>query len=64
MFYAPVPPTIAKVAGFERRQMLIESASRATLQRLLALFTPELPALRSAHRGIVRWAIDVDPLSI
>jgi len=64
MFYAPVPPSVAKVAGFERRQMLIECASRATLQRLLALFTPELPALRSAHRGIVRWAIDVDPLGI
>jgi primosomal protein N' (replication factor Y) len=64
MFYAPVPPTIAKVAGFERRQMLIECASRATLQRLLARFTPELPALRNAHRGIVRWAIDVDPLAI
>ena len=64
MFYAPVPPAVAKVAGFERRQMLVESASRATLQRLLALFTPELPGLRSAHRGIVRWAIDVDPLSI
>ncbi len=64
MFYAPVPPSVAKVAGFERRQMLIECASRATLQRLLALFTPELPALRNAHRGIVRWAIDVDPLGI
>ena len=64
MFYAPVPPSVAKVAGFERRQMLIECASRATLQRLLALFTPELPALKSSHRGIVRWAIDVDPLGI
>jgi len=64
MFYAPVPPSVAKVAGFERRQMLIESASRATLQRLLALFTPELPGLKAAHRGIVRWAIDVDPLGI
>jgi len=64
MFYAPVPPSVAKVAGFERRQMLIECASRATLQRLLALFTPELPALKNAHRGIVRWAIDVDPLGI
>ena len=64
MFYAPVPPSVAKVAGFERRQMLIECASRATLQRLLVLFTPELPALRNAHRGIVRWAIDVDPLGI
>jgi len=64
MFYAPVPPSVAKVAGFERRQMLVECASRATLQRLLALFTPELPALKNAHRGIVRWAIDVDPLGI
>jgi len=64
MFYAPVPPSVAKVAGFERRQMLIECASRATLQRLLALFTPELPALKASHRGIVRWAIDVDPLGI
>ena len=64
MFYAPVPPSVAKVAGFERRQMLIECASRVTLQRLLALFTPELPGLRNAHRGIVRWAIDVDPLGI
>ena len=64
MFYAPVPPSVAKVAGFERRQMLVECASRATLQRLLALFTPRLPALKNQHRGIVRWAIDVDPLGI
>jgi primosomal protein N' (replication factor Y) len=64
MFYAPVPPSVAKVAGFERRQMLIECASRATLQRLLALFTPALPGLKNSHRGIVRWAIDVDPLGI
>jgi primosomal protein N' (replication factor Y) len=64
MFYAPVPPSVAKVAGFERRQMLIECASRAALQRLLALFTPELPLLKQSHRGIVRWAIDVDPLGI
>ena len=35
-----------------------------TLQRLLALFTPELPLLKQSHRGIVRWAIDVDPLGI
>jgi primosomal protein N' (replication factor Y) len=64
LFYAPVPPAIAKVAGFERRQMLVESASRAALQRLLASLMPELPALRQAHRGIVRWAVDVDPLGI
>ena len=63
-FYAPVPPQVARVAGLERRQMLVESASRAALQRLLAAWTPALPALRSEHRGLVRWAIDVDPLSI
>ncbi len=63
-FYAAVPPVIAKVAGFERRQMLIECTSRAALQRLLGLWTPGLPALRGAHKAVVRWAVDVDPLAI
>jgi len=64
LFYAPVPPPVAKVAGFERRQMLFESPSRTALQRLLAAVVPQLPALRGQHRGIVRWAVDVDPLGI
>ena len=64
LFYAPVPPHVAKVAGFERRQMLVESASRAELQRLLADWTPRLPGLRADHHGLARWAIDVDPLGI
>ena len=34
--YPPVPPHVARVAGHERRQMLVESHSRAALQRLLA----------------------------
>ncbi len=63
-FYAPVPAPVAKVAGFERRQMLVESTNRALLQRLLAAWTPLLPALRSTHKGIARWAIDVDPQAI
>jgi primosomal protein N' (replication factor Y) len=44
--------------------MLVESASRGALQRLLAEWSAGLPALRAAHKGIVRWAIDVDPLTI
>jgi primosomal protein N' (replication factor Y) (superfamily II helicase) len=64
LFYAPIPPQVAKVAGLERRQMLIESASRARLQQLLAAWTPELPALRQVHKGLARWAVDVDPLGI
>ncbi|GAA0760388.1 primosomal protein N' [Ideonella azotifigens] len=64
MLYAPVPPPVAKVAGLERRQMLIESPSRGALQRLLANWLPELHVLRSSLKGIARWAVDVDPLSI
>ncbi|MFZ4649935.1 MAG: replication restart helicase PriA [Rubrivivax sp.] len=62
--YEPVPAAIARVADVERVQMLVESASRVALQRLLAGWVPALHALRSAHRGLQRWAVDVDPQSI
>jgi len=52
------------VAGVERLQMLLESPSRPALQRFLAAWLPELHALRPAHKGLARWAIDVDPLAI
>ncbi len=62
--YPPVPPAVSKVAGIERLQMLVESPSRARLQRLLADWVPQLHALRARHKGLARWAIDVDPLAI
>jgi primosomal protein N' (replication factor Y) len=62
--YPPVPPPVAKVADVERMQMLVESASRAVLQRMLAGWVPELQALRPRHKGLLRWAVDVDPLAI
>jgi len=67
MVYPPVPPPVARVAGVERMQMLIESRSRSALQRLLAQWLPQLHALRQkdkAHRAVLRWAVDVDPLAI
>jgi len=64
MLYPPVPPHIAKVAGLERRQMLVEAGSRPVLQRLLSQWMPELHALRKLHKGLTRWAIDIDPLTI
>jgi primosomal protein N' (replication factor Y) len=64
LFYPPVPTPIARVANVERMQMLVESSSRTGLQRFLALWLPQLPALRSRHRGLIRWAVDVDPLAI
>ena len=62
--YPPVPPSMSKVAGIERLQMLVEAASRLQLQRLLAGWMPLLQGLRSQHKGLARWAIDVDPLAI
>jgi primosomal protein N' (replication factor Y) (superfamily II helicase) len=66
--YPPVPMTVARVANVERMQMLIESPSRMTLQRFLALWLPALHGMRKALKApdqrILRWAVDVDPLSI
>ncbi len=65
--YSPVPPGIARVANVERMQMLVESPSRVALQRMLAVWLPQLHALRGTRRGderILRWAVDVDPLTI
>jgi primosomal protein N' (replication factor Y) len=64
--YPAVPLTIQRVANVERAQMLVESGSRAALQRFLAAWQPVLHAARSAPeaKGLVRWAVDVDPLAI
>jgi primosomal protein N' (replication factor Y) len=64
LVYPAVPPPVARVADVERMQMLVESPSRAALQRLLAQWLPQLYLLRSAHKGLIRWAVDVDPLGI
>ncbi len=64
--YPAVPMSIQRVANVERAQMLIESPSRAALQRFLAAWQPVLHSTRKqpAGRGLLRWAIDVDPLAI
>jgi primosomal protein N' (replication factor Y) len=64
--YPAVPLTIQRVANVERAQMLVESASRGALQRFLSAWGPVLHACRSAPegRGLVRWAVDVDPLVV
>jgi primosomal protein N' (replication factor Y) len=55
---------VARVADLERWQMLVESASRSALQALLREWSPQLLAMRQRHRAVVRWALDVDPLSL
>jgi len=64
--YPAVPLTIQRVANVERAQLLVEAASRGALQRFLSAWQPVLLASRSLPeaRGLVRFAVDVDPLVI
>ena len=62
--YAAVPPAVPRVADVDRLQMLVEATSRPALQRFLAGWLGTLHALRSQHKGLLRWAVDVDPLAI
>lgn len=64
--YPPVPLTIQRVANVERAQLLVESGSRAALQRFLAAWHDGLLAARHAPaaRGLIRYAVDVDPLGL
>jgi primosomal protein N' (replication factor Y) (superfamily II helicase) len=68
MIYAPVPLVVARVADVERMQMLVESASRLSLQRMLSAWLPLLSVLRNERKApqqrLLRWAIDIDPLVI
>ena len=64
--YPAVPLTIQRVANVERAQLLVESPSRAALQRFLSAWQPVLLACRGLPdaRGLIRFAVDVDPLSL
>ncbi|HSV60395.1 MAG TPA: primosomal protein N' [Variovorax sp.] len=64
--YPAVPLSIQRVANVERAQMLIESGSRAALQKFLARCLPLLHELRQspAGKGVIRWLVDVDPQAI
>ena len=62
--YPPVPPPVSRVANVERLQMLLEADSRQALQQLLASWLPALQSLKARHKGLLRFAVDVDPLAI
>ncbi|MEW6688971.1 MAG: primosomal protein N', partial [Pseudomonadota bacterium] len=57
--YDPVPHAITRRAGFERAQLLVQSASRPALQEFLRAWSAALPG--AAPRA-VRWHLDVDPI--
>lgn len=62
MLYPPIPAAMQRIANIERGQMMIESVSRKALQTFLAYWRP---IMHSTHeKGLIRWAIDIDPQSI
>jgi len=60
MVYDPVRPTMERLKGMERGQLLLQANTRQALQGLLRTWVPELRANKLAAR--IRWAMDVDPL--
>jgi primosomal protein N' (replication factor Y) len=58
--------SIQRVANVERAQMLLESTSRSSLHKVLDLLQACLHESRTdpAHKGLIRWLVDVDPLAI
>lgn len=58
MLMGPVPAPMERRAGRYRAQLLLQSADRGALQRLLGRIAPELYNLPGARK--VRWSLDVD----
>jgi primosomal protein N' (replication factor Y) len=57
--YDPIPASMARLAGKERGQLLVQADSRRVLQQFLQHWVAALSAHKSRQ---VRWALDVDPL--
>jgi primosomal protein N' (replication factor Y) len=57
--FGPLPLALPRRAGFERGQVLAQSAHRASLQTFLARFRDALARHPSTR---VRYALDVDPI--
>jgi primosomal protein N' (replication factor Y) len=58
----PVAAPMARRAGLYRYQLLLQSAQRQALHRLLDNIVPQLDALKPASK--VRWTLDVDPVDL
>lgn len=56
----PVPMTLARLAGWERAHVLVQSPSRKALQAFLAAWSARLHGATTPQD--VRWHFDVDPL--
>ncbi|HTQ01092.1 MAG TPA: primosomal protein N' [Casimicrobiaceae bacterium] len=56
--FSPVPALLARRAGYERGQLVVQSARRAALHRFLPAWRAEIATIPGRR---ARWSIDVDP---
>ena len=59
--FPPIAATLARRAGLERGQILVQAAERSVLQGFLARWREELEGLGPRT---VRWNLEVDPLTV
>ena len=62
LIFGPVPAPMERRAGRFRAQLILQSAERADLHRLLKDWAPRLGKLKAAQK--VRWSLDVDPMDM
>jgi primosomal protein N' (replication factor Y) len=60
--FGPLPAPMARRAGRQRMQLVLQAGQRKPLQNLLRQCMRELAKLKSAAR--VRWSVDVDPVDL
>ncbi len=59
--WEPVASTLERKAGYSRKQLMVQSDRRATLQQFLTVW---LDGIRAENVRTVKWAIDVDPIEV
>ncbi len=62
LIFGPVPAPMERRAGRFRAQLILQSAQRIDLHRLLKVWIPKLEKLKAARK--VRWSLDVDPMDM
>ena len=60
--HGPLPAPMPRRAGYQRGQLLVESATRASMQAFLPVWLEQLRALPGTRK--LRWSIDVDPVEM
>ncbi len=58
----PAPATMRRRGGVHRAQLLLRSASRAALHRVIGGWIAQAEPMNAAHG--VRWSVDIDPADL